>query len=469
MLVSQPVYRGGRTGAEIDSAMNTILAARSRLAETEQSVLLTAIFDYLDVATGLAKVDLTRGYEADAAKFASDTRGRMQYGAVTLTDVAQAESAAARATADRQQAEGSLAVAQATYLRDIGKPPGTLVLPDTHPALPALEDEVLSLAANANPAVESASFTERAAEADVEAARGQLLPTLSLNASILHQSDIIRVNATEPNSLALARGPSNDYRVVAQLVIPLYDGGKSFSLTRQASQTVSARQSEIDIARRNAVNLAASAWESLQSVHANLASLRAEVTADEAGLDGVIHEAGIGQRTVNNVLIAQEALFRSRMALADAQRDELLKEYTVAAAIGQLNADHLLLPVQRYEPKANFEFVRDKWFGLETFDLAGRPSVAAEAGDLAGGAANEVPAAPTEAGAADAASASAGTLGYARTTSVASLPNETSEFRAVSDARPTAPEGGFDERAERNRRRDLQAERAKWMEYGSGE
>ena len=49
LIVTQPLYRGGRTVAGTDRAENEVLAQRARLAETEQSVLLNAVTAYADV------------------------------------------------------------------------------------------------------------------------------------------------------------------------------------------------------------------------------------------------------------------------------------------------------------------------------------------------------------------------------------------------------------------------------------
>src|SRR5260370_18774153 len=53
--------------------------------------------------------------------------------------------------------------------------------------------------------------------------------------------------------------------VMAQLTMPLYEGGAIYSQTRQAQQTVGQRRSQVDDARRQAVQTATTAWETLQA------------------------------------------------------------------------------------------------------------------------------------------------------------------------------------------------------------
>ena len=58
----------------------------------------------------------------------------------------------------------------------VGHPPGRLILPRERPALPATREEALSLAANNNFNVISATFAELAARDNIDVVRGQLPP-----------------------------------------------------------------------------------------------------------------------------------------------------------------------------------------------------------------------------------------------------------------------------------------------------
>jgi len=61
------------------------------------------------------------------------------------------------------QQQGQLQISRAEYIRAVGHPPGTLILPRERPALPATREEALSLAMNNNFNVISATFAELAA------------------------------------------------------------------------------------------------------------------------------------------------------------------------------------------------------------------------------------------------------------------------------------------------------------------
>jgi outer membrane protein TolC len=231
-----------------------------------------------------------------------------------------------------------------------------LVQPRERPVLPATREEALTLAAQNNPNVISANFTELAARDNIDVVRGQLLPTISL------VGDLNR-NIT-PSTVSLRQFRSDTASITAQLTVPLYEGGLIWSQTRQAEQTVGQRRSQVDDARRLAVQQATSAWETLQSGRAAIASFASAVRAAQIALEGVQQEALVGSRTVLDVLISEQQLFTTQSQLITAQHDAAVAEYNLAAAIGRLIAPELRLPVQLYDMETHYRLVKDKLFGF---------------------------------------------------------------------------------------------------------
>jgi outer membrane protein len=152
--------------------------------------------------------------------------------------------------------------------------------------------------------------------------------------------------------------------VVAQITMPLYESGLIYSQTRQAEQTVGQRRSQVDDARRLAVQQATQAWETLQSARAAIASFGAAVRAAQIALEGVQQEALVGSRTVLDVLISEQQLFTTQSQLIGAQHDAAVAEFNLAAATGRLIAPELRLPVQLYDMERHYKAVKDKWFGF---------------------------------------------------------------------------------------------------------
>ena len=355
LRVTQPLYRGGRTEAATRQAINTVQSTRAQTLGVETTVFQAVAQAYLDVVRDQTLVEVNRNNEQVLRRQLEATQDRFRVGEVTRTDVAQAESSLAQATANRISSEGTLEISRASYTRAVGHPPGRLVQPRERPVLPASRDEALGLAMHNNPNVISANFTELAARENIDVVRGQLLPTISLVGDL---------NRSFAPSVSLRTARQDTASVIAQLTVPLYEGGLIWSQTRQAEQTVGQRRSQVDDARRLAVQQATQAWETLQSARAAIASFGAAVRAAQIALEGVQQEALVGSRTVLDVLISEQQLFTTQSQLIGAQHDAALVEFNLAAATGRLIAPELRLPVQLYDMERHYRAVKDKLFGF---------------------------------------------------------------------------------------------------------
>jgi outer membrane protein len=353
LTISQPIYRGGRTEAQTEQALNLVRSERAHLSSVEESVLLSAVTDYMNVVRDQATLDLNINNEQVLRRQLEAAQDRFRVGEVTRTDVAQAEAAYAAAIAGRQQAAGNLQISRAAYERDIGQAPGKLAPPAGVPELPTSRDEATGLAAGANLDVVSAQFAQQSAEDNIRVVRGQLLPTISLNATAQRTSE------TQGAGKVV-----DDFSLVGQLSMPLYEGGAIYSQSRQASQTAAQRRSQVDNARVTAVQQAAQAWEQMVSDRAQITSEQSQIKANEIALDGVQQEASVGSRTVLDILNAEQILFQSRVNLVTSQHDEVVAEFALASALGRLTAKQLNLPVVFYDPQEHFDAVRDKWIGF---------------------------------------------------------------------------------------------------------
>ncbi len=262
-----------------------------------------------------ALVEVNRNNVEVLRKQLEATQDRFRVGEVTRTDVAQAESSLAQAQGTLVAQQGTLEISRAEYVRAVGHPPGRLILPRERPALPATREEALSLAANNNFSVISATFAELAARDNIDVVRGQLLPQISVVGNLSRSHD---------QSLNFKGTLVNSAQVTAQLTMPLYEGGAIYSQTRQAEQTVGQRRSQVDDTRRAAVQTASQFWSTLQAARASISSFAAAVRAAQIALEGTQQEALVGTRTVLDVLIANQQLLQTQSQLVTAQHDAAL-------------------------------------------------------------------------------------------------------------------------------------------------
>jgi outer membrane protein len=362
--LTQPLYTGGKTQANVNRAKNLVMAERATLIGQEQTSFTNTVSAYVGVIQAQQLLALNINNEQVLAKQLQATNDRFRVGEITRTDVAQAEAALAGATAQRQTAEGNLQTARGTFQQVVGfLPPGDLVEPQPL-ALPVKsEQDATAIASRNNPAVIAALFNDSAAKDAVDVAFAQLMPQVSFQGQVF-----------QSNNAASRSTQTNGYQAVVQLSVPVYQGGSEYSAVRQAKQTSQQTTRLVDDARRTAVQNAVQSWETLAAAKAAAASTRQQINANQIALEGVEREAIVGSRTTLDVLNAQQALLNSRVTLVQNLAQLVTASYQVAAALGRLTARDLHLPVPLYDETAYYNAVKDRWIGLGDYatDQPGR-------------------------------------------------------------------------------------------------
>ncbi len=369
IVISQPVFRGGRTVATTRRAENQVLAQRARLLQTEQLVMQQTIEAYVNVIRDQELLRLNVNNEQVLTEQLRATSERFRVGEITRTDVAQAESRLAAARASRTQAEGNLQISRATFQRLVGYPPQRLVAPQ--PLRPPVRtaQEAAQAAASNNPNVVAALFDEAQARDNIDIQISALLPQVTLQGTAFRSDNQLQPHTRQTGG-----------QLTANLTVPLYQGGAEYGLVRQARQQAQQFRQTVDEQRRTAIQQATQAWEQFQSARAQVDSQRAAIRASEIALDGVQREAIVGSRTTLEVLNQEQELLANRTNLVQALATAVLQSYSLAAALGRLTAQDLGLDVEPYDMRAYYNAVRNRWAGLGDYsDVAERDAAAQRA------------------------------------------------------------------------------------------
>lgn len=354
ITVTQPLYRGGRTAADINSAEYSVQQERANMFGTEQNTLLDALTVYMNVIRDQSVLELQKKNRARLQTQLQATRDRFEVGEVTRTDVAQSEARVAIADADLIQAEGNLISSRVAYERVVGTVPSELEDPDIDISLPDNREEAVEQSVVNNFSLIAAKFDERRLGEVVDLVFGELLPTVNLIGSAEHTRDS-----------GLNDDRSTELTLTAQVVIPLYQKGQVSARVRAAKENANRSRIVVESIRRDTVDLAARAYEAWQTSVAQISALEASVDAAEIALDGVEQEATVGARTVLDVLDAEQELLDSQVSLVSAKRDEVVAAYTLLLAMGKLTAADLDLDVEFYDYDKHYRDVIDRVWGTD--------------------------------------------------------------------------------------------------------
>jgi len=359
LTVTQTLYNGNRTANTVRRSESNVLQSREQLRQNEQNILASGAAAYMNVLRDTALLNLQENNVSVLQQQLKQTQDRFQVGEVTRTDVAQSQAALALGQAQAFTARSNLQNSIAVYRQLIGSQPRNL-----QPArpvdslLPRTLPEAVALSQSEHPAIQSALHAVDMAALAVKTAEGALYPTVAVQGSVSQQYDSNNV----PNSKNFT------VAALANLTVPIYDGGLSYAAIRQNKELLGQQRLLADQARESVRSAVVSAWGAYQNTKLVIQSFQAQVRANEIALNGVREEAKVGQRTTLDVLNAQQTLLSSRVNLITSQRDQVVNSYALLAAVGRLSAGTLGLSVVPYDPTIHYDQVRDKWFGVRTPD-----------------------------------------------------------------------------------------------------
>ena len=360
----QPLFRGFRTVSAVNGAEATVRAGWETLRSTEQSVLLEAVTAFGDAVRDAAIVRLRENNVTVLTRDLRATQDRFNVGEVTRTDVAQAEARRAAAVAALDLARANLKTSRATFERVIGHPPSNLVEAKESTIVPKTLPECTEIGGRENPNVVGALYREQAARFAIDQIRGELLPTVQLEANYTKRFDpLITVDETETTL------------VTGRVTVPFYTGGEVQARVRQAKHTHVQRLQEIEQARTEVLAQVVAAWSQLVAARAAVESDETAVKANRIALAGVREEERVGQRTLLDVLNAEQELLNAEVNLVTDRRNLVVASYTVLSTIGRLNAQELAVAALVYDPEAHYRDVRNKWFDISITHSDGRHEV----------------------------------------------------------------------------------------------
>jgi outer membrane protein len=353
---TQTLFNGEQTGNKVRSAESQVSQARETLRMMEQSVLLSAATVYMDLSRDTANLEVQQNNVKVLERTLTDTKNRFAAGQVTDTDVAQSEAQLAAGEATMHAAESTLMTTRANYRRIIGVEPGNLAPASAVDRLaPATLNASVALGIQQNPSVTAALYGVDVAQLQVKIAEGALWPTLTGQYSIQQQV-----------SPQLLTPKLNTDTVMLNLSVPIYQGGAEYSAIRLNKESLDQQRINVDDVRDQARANVVQAWGQLQAAKAQIEAARRQNDAAERALTGVRNEALAGQRTTQDVLIAEQALVNARQNLIVAQHDRVVASYSLLSAVGRLSAHQLGLPIQVYDPMVHYQQVRDAWIGVRT-------------------------------------------------------------------------------------------------------
>ncbi len=354
---SAPLYAGGGTRSAISAARIRVRQGQASLRGTESAVFAQVVTAYLDVTLDAAVVALNRNNVQVLEVNLKATSDRFEIGDVTRTDVAQSRSRLAQGRAALRSAEANLIGAREHYIQVVGHPPDTLDSPPPLTAMPHSPDEAVAIALDANPDLAAARLALQAAGDDIKVAEAARLPRLAVVGSTAYTNYLGSLPAAATQSGSL--GHVGSAQIGLQATIPFYQGGLPSARTRQAQAYAGAADEREIAAERAVIATVRADYAAWSAANDAIALNQTAVESAALSLEGVRAENTVGNRTILNILDAEQELLNAQVNLATARRNAYVAGFNLKSATGKAQARDLALDddlgAALYDPQVHFD------------------------------------------------------------------------------------------------------------------
>ncbi|WP_420607576.1 TolC family outer membrane protein [Novosphingopyxis sp.] len=348
-----PVYSGGAVKYSVRAADKRVDAGRAELRGTESSIFSQTVSAYMNVIRDDAIVRLNRANVGVLTVNREATSDRFQIGDLTRTDVAQAEARLAIAQSDLETARSNLIQSKENYIELVGAAPDALEPPPPLPNLPETASTAVDIALDSNPDLIAAHERRKAAAYDVRVAEAGRLPRVSAftqgsYANFLGSVQTQNFNPIGPTDpadpvipIATLPNTQESVSVGVRANIPLYQGGRVSAQTRRAQALLGLAQEQEIAAERSVVAQVRSSYASWQAALQVIQSSQVAVESNQLALEGVRAENSVGNRTILDILNAEQELLNSQVQLVTARRNAYVAGFSLLAAMGRAEAEDL--------------------------------------------------------------------------------------------------------------------------------
>jgi outer membrane protein, adhesin transport system len=326
VVVRQLLFDGFASIHDIWRQSARVNAAAFRVRERTELLALDAAEAYVDVVRYLRLVDLAQQNVATHEKIFSNVNSRFAGGRAGEGDLEQARERVENAKAQRDEFRRSLEDARSKYRKVVGLEPINVRFPGPLGGMPGTRDEALATAVRFN-------ATLLAAQADADAAKhafrvtdGAFVPTVALEGRATHYD----------NTYPFLGITHEDYSGRVVMSWDIFRGGQDvWKRTEAAERSVQATMAHARL-QRDALESIDKAWSARTITRDRIADLTRQLAADRKTIAAFDKEYELGQRSLIDLLNAQNQYFNAAVSLTSARGVIVFADYQLLAAMGTL-------------------------------------------------------------------------------------------------------------------------------------
>jgi adhesin transport system outer membrane protein len=327
LSLTQLLWDGLGTSREVDRLTHERLARYFELLETTEQTVLEAVRAQFDVQRFRRLVQLAEDSYVQHRYAFAQIQSRVKAGVGRGVDLEQAGARLALAESNLATELANLHDVTARYQRVIGEaPPAQLpATPMLKAALPASAGEAMSASLARSAAISASIEGLRAARSSADAGRSAFQPRVEARVRTSAGRNIDGIQEQSRNS-------------TAEIVLNwnLYNGGSDQARVRQQANLSNQAADVRDRVCRDTRQTAAIAFNDTRKLTEQLVYLERNTLAIEKARDAYRQQFDIGQRSLLDLLNAENEVYTARRAYANAEVDLALAYARTQAAQSQL-------------------------------------------------------------------------------------------------------------------------------------
>ena len=329
LSLNQLLWDGGALQHELGRLGHDKLARYFELLDATEQTALEAARAYQDVQRFRRLVALAEDSYVQHRYALQQIQARFKAGVGRGVDNEQALARVALAESNLATEIANLHDVTARYARVVGEapPPSMPAAPNVGGAIPSSPADTMTAALRDNAAVNAAIENLRSARELVSERKGALQPRVEA-----------RVRGGGGHNFDGTTGLRNDGAAQIVLNWPLYDGGANQARIRQQTRLVDQAADLRDKACRDVRQATAIAYNDTRKLQEQLAALDRNALAIEKARDAYRQQFEIGQRSLLDLLNAENELYTARRAYANAQFDLEIARLRTLAVMQRLTA-----------------------------------------------------------------------------------------------------------------------------------
>ena len=328
LTLTQLLFDGFDTKFENERQKMRVLSASNRVRETSELVGLAIVESYLEVLRQRELLRIARKNVADHIAILEQIEDSAEAGRSTLADNEQARARLASARANEASIREQLRFAEASFIREVGDPPGDLMMPLV--PVDGLEADVereVKIALHQSPTIDIFEADIKVAHAEMEKEKSTFYPQLDL-----------QLNAREGKDLNGVRGRDTSASALVTMDWNLYRGGADSARVREfINREAQAKEARAEAARSVESDVRQT-WARMVSAGERARQFAAQADANTEVVKAYKDQFDLSRRTLLDVLDAQNELFVSRSNTVNSEFLEMFAIYRLMALKGELLA-----------------------------------------------------------------------------------------------------------------------------------